>query len=225
MPPRAVDAVIFDLDGLLIDSEPLWWASEIEVFAGVGLHLDEADCARTTGLRIDEVVALRYGEQPWPASAGTQAEVTDRVVAAVIDRIGRQGRALPGAVRAVEESARRGLRVGLASSSSRAIILAATARLGLGQRFDAVCSAEGLPLGKPHPAVYLDAAAALAVPPTRCLAVEDSINGVIAAKAARMRCLAVPDVPQRGRREFGIADAVLDSLDELDDARWERLLA
>lgn len=223
VPVPGVAAVLFDLDGLLIDSEPLWRAAEIEEFGAVGVALSEADCAETTGLRIDEVVAQRYALTPWPAALGSLHQVSERIIDGLIARVRSGGRALPGALAAVEAARARGVKVGLASSSARRIIEAAVDHLGLQGRFDALHSAEALPLGKPHPAVYLEIAEQLGVPAASCLAIEDSLNGVLAAKAARMRCLAVPEPPHRHDPRFSIADAVIDSLELLDDGLWRRL--
>lgn len=214
-------AVIFDMDGLLIDSEPLWWEAEIEGFARVGLRMTPADCAQTTGVRIDEVVAQRFRERPW--TGASQAQVTAGIVARVIALIGARGEAKPGVAHAVDGARRRGLRLALASSSPLAIIEAVLARLGLAGAFEVVCSAEHEPLGKPHPGVYLTTAARLGEDPRRCLAVEDSLNGVIAAKAARMRCLAVPDTHAAGDPRLALADRVLPSLADLDDEVWTAL--
>jgi len=120
--------------------------------------------------------------------------------------------------------AARGLPLGLASSSPARLIDAALAGLGLDRgQFAAVVSAEREAYGKPHPAVYLRAASALGVEPTRCLALEDSLNGALAAKAARMRCIAVPEVFEGCARGFAIADALLPSLERIDDALFDSI--
>jgi len=136
------------------------------------------------------------------------ARIVDRMVA----RVREVGAPLPGALEAVEAAAAQGLPLAVASSSPRRLIDATLARLGLSERFAAITSAEDDRYGKPHPAVYLRAAEALGVAPPRCLVFEDSLNGVIAAKAARMRCVAVPEEPAPG---FAIADLTLTSLLEL----------
>ena len=97
-------------------------------------------------------------------------------------------------------------------------------RLGLTGEFECVYSAEEEGYGKPHPGVYLTTAGKLGVGPTECLAVEDSLNGVLSAKSARMKCVAVPDREQRGDSRFSIADAVLDSLEEVGEELWARLV-
>lgn len=214
-----IDAVIFDLDGLLIDSEPLWRKAQIEVFARAGLTLTEAQCAETTGLRVDEVVQLRMRRhREWRAL--TEADAVEAIHARVIELVRAEGAAREGAREAVAFVAERGVRLALASSSARRVIDAALDRLGCRDAFEVIRSAEHEPYGKPHPGVYLATARELAVEPTRCVAVEDSLNGLIAAKAARMRCLAVPD---RDDARFALADVVLPSLAALDASVWERL--
>jgi sugar-phosphatase len=217
-------AAIFDMDGLLIDSEPLWRRAEMAVFAGLGVELTEAMCERTTGLRIDEVVRHWHGlTGPWPGAAPT--EVVARIAERVVGLIRDEGTPKVGAREAVAAAREAGLRLGLASSSARSIIDAATARLGLETAFEAVCSASDEPWGKPHPAVYLATAARLGVAPTACLAIEDSLPGVIAAKAARMTCVAVPDVGADRLAPFAVADLVLGSLLEVTPALLRQLVA
>jgi sugar-phosphatase len=213
-------AAIFDLDGLLIDSEPLWEEAELAAFAAVGLDLTVDDCRTMTGLRIDEVVAARHAQRPWTTrSCGDVVrDIVDRVEASVLDR----GRALPGAHAAVELCAARGLRLGVASSSPARLIAAGLARLGLSDRFHAVRSAEGLAHAKPHPQVFLDTALALGVSPLETVVFEDSVNGLVAAKAARMRCIVVPAEHQRGDPRFALADVVLAALDEVRERHLVR---
>jgi mannitol-1-/sugar-/sorbitol-6-/2-deoxyglucose-6-phosphatase len=213
-------AVIFDLDGLLIDSEPHWRAAEMQVLGALGLELSEAMCVHTTGLRIDEVVSYWHTRAPWPGPG--PAEVVTRIVAQVIDRLRAHGVAKPGALHAVQWARRRGVALGLASSSPMALIHAAVEQLGLAGAFDVLASAEDEPYGKPHPQVYLAAAQRLHVAPTACLALEDSLNGLIAAKAARMRCVVVPEHGTADPR-WSLADRVLGSLVDLDDAAWAAL--
>jgi HAD superfamily hydrolase (TIGR01509 family) len=207
-----LEAAVFDMDGVLVDSEPLWQDAEIEVFAGVGVALTNELCRQTMGLRIDEAVDhwhRRFG-WTWPAPAVVAAEVVRRVSELIAER----GEPLPGVDAAVAACRHAGLRLALASSSPRPLIEAVLAKLGLAGTFEVVHSADDEPFGKPHPGIYLTTAARLGVAPTACLAIEDSVNGVIAAKAARMACVAVPldlDDPR-----FGIADLVLPSLADLD---------
>jgi sugar-phosphatase len=202
---RVIECAIFDMDGLLIDSEPLWHIAEIEVFATVGVALGREDCLRTTGLRIDEVVRYWYRERPWPGCdvAATAAAVVGRVRALILER----GAAKPGADHALAVARTAGLRLALASSSPRLLIDAVLARFGW--RFAVVHSAEDEARGKPDPAVYLSAARLLGTAPAHCVAIEDSGAGVSAARAAGMRCVVVPDQPDP---RTAAADVTLTSL-------------
>lgn len=210
------DAIIFDMDGLLIDSEPLWVRAEIEVFGAHGVVLVEADCAQTKGLRTDDVVAH------WHAVRGFgEADIADvetRLISRVAALIAAEGAALDGVAHAIELARASGARVALASSSPPRVIESALSRLGIAGAFALVQSAAGEPYGKPHPGVFLTTAAKLGVSPLRCVVLEDSLNGVIAAKAARMRCIAVPPLEHRGDPRFSIADVVLPSLAALTPA-------
>lgn len=211
-----LDAVIFDMDGLLIDSEPLWVASEIEVFARHGLALAPALCARTKGLRVDVVV------RSWLAHFASTLDarsLTEELVDAVAARIGAEGMALAGAHDAVRLARALTPHVALASSSPLRVIRAALERLGLQEDFALVRSAEHEAHGKPHPGLFLKVADELGARTTHTTVLEDSLPGVIAAKAARMRCVAVPDASERDDPRFSIADVRLASLTELTAAR------
>lgn len=204
-------AVIFDMDGLLIDSEPVWREAEVEVFNSVGVPLIEEMCHQTTGLRVDEVVKFWYAKYPWFGIS--HEEVAKDIVSRVVTQLEKIGKEMPGAVEAVRRVKSLGVRLALATSSSMDLVRAVLKRLELMNVFDVVQSAENEEYGKPHPAVYLNTAKELAVEPPRCIAVEDSVRGVISAKAAGMWCIAVPEPENRGDRRFAVADAVLDSLD------------
>jgi len=215
------EAVIFDMDGVLLDSEPYWQDAEIEVFGRLGLHLTREDCRRTMGMRVDQVVALRHAQHPW--AGPSLPEVEEAIVGRVVELVRERGEALPGVVGALDFFEGRRLRLALASSSSYVLIQAVLDRLGLGGRFEVVYSAEEEPCGKPDPGVYLTTAAKLGVDPGRCVAIEDSLAGVRAAKAAGMRCVAVPDRAVAGDPGYREADLVLGSLLELDPGTWAAL--
>jgi sugar-phosphatase len=203
-------AAIFDLDGLLVDSEPIWRRVEQEVFATLGLHLSEAEIATTMGMRIDEVVAFRHGQRPWREPS--QKVVVERIVEKMVEALRVDPNPMRGVRHALDVCDRAGLRLALASSSPERLIRAALDGLVLHDTFAVVQSAEHEPLGKPHPAVFLRTAERLGVAAMECVVLEDSLFGVIAAKAARMRCIAVPE---KDTPKFAIADVVLKSLEEL----------
>lgn len=215
-------AVIFDMDGLLIDSEPLWVRAEIEVFQAAGVALTEADCARTKGLRVDDVV--QYWHLRRGFSGQSPAEVEGRLVERVAELVRTEGAALRGVgdAMAAARTAARG--VALASSSPMPIIEAALERLDLRSAFDVVQSAQGDSHGKPHPSIFIRTAQHLGVSPLECVVLEDSMNGVLAAKSARMGCVAVPfDHPSHDPR-FVIADAVVASLADVTAPLLEGIL-
>ncbi|MBV7316477.1 hexitol phosphatase HxpB [Shewanella sp. NIFS-20-20] len=209
----AIDAVIFDMDGVLIDSEPQWQQAEIAAFADVGIHLSHADVLNTTGLRVDQVVEYWYQRRPWPDY--NNAAVSAQISRQLVDYILQDGQALNGVEIALQACQLRGLKLGLATSSPTAILDAVMTRLRIGHYFDACCSAEGLAYGKPHPQVYLNCAAMLNVAPSRCLAIEDSINGMIAARAANMLTLVIPAAEQVQHLGFGASHYQLTSLQQL----------
>lgn len=208
-----IEAVIFDMDGVLIDSEPLWRQAEIELFAELGVHVTEEEARQTMGFRIDETVAYWHARRPWP-DADLPALAT-RIVDRVVELVAEKGEPLPGVEHAVAVCRERGLRLAVASSSWTGLVTAVLRRLGVDDAFDVVRSAADEPYGKPHPGVFLTTAALLDVDPRRCLVIEDSVNGMVAAVAARMRCVVIPE---RWDPRFVLAHAVLDSLHDIEEA-------
>jgi HAD superfamily hydrolase (TIGR01509 family) len=210
-----IKAVVFDLDGTLINSEIFWLEAELEVFAQVGLQFTKEDIAQTFGIKILEVVKRRYQEKPWLGP--NIEEVTERIEQGVIRRIRERGILMDGAVEAVIGLKASGVALALASSSSLALIMAALEKFSLVQYFSAIVSAEHEEYGKPHPAVYLTACSKLGVEPYNALAVEDTFHGLLAAKAAGMKAVIIPSAPEDKRRgHYGvIADKELESLREL----------
>ena len=208
--------MIFDLDGLLIDSEPFWRQAEIEVFASLGLDLSEADARQTMGLRIGDAVQHWWDRQPWEGRS--RAEVERATTSRVAELIAKSGEPMPGALEAVDLCRHLALPVAVCSGSRMAVIEAALRRLGIEPEVAVRHTAEWDPLGKPHPGAYLSTAAKLGVDPTGCLAVEDSFNGAISAKAARMRVVVVPESASIGSPRWGFCDAILPSLSGFDEA-------
>jgi mannitol-1-/sugar-/sorbitol-6-/2-deoxyglucose-6-phosphatase len=206
------EALVFDLDGLLIDTEPVWQEVECRVFGAVGVPLTPEMCGQTIGLRIDEVVRYWHDRYPWTGTS------LDRVLADVLDgmaaAIAERGAPKPGALAAVRLGQDLGIPLAVASSSPERLIDAALTRLGVADAFAVTASAEREATGKPDPAVFLTAARKLGADPRRSVALEDSPAGVRAAKAAGMRCIAVPS-PGHEAAIAPLADVVLDSLEDL----------
>ena len=210
-----VSTVIFDLDGIIIDSEPLWHDSEIEAFNNAGVPLTKAHCIETQGIRIDEVVQYWFTKYPW--GEPTKEKMAEIIVDGLILRIIERGELIDGVLKALDHIQTLPLRLALASSSSYRIIDTVIDKFKLRDRFELIYSAQEEEYGKPHPGVYITAANKLGVLPESCLAIEDSVNGVVSAKAAKMKCIAVPEKSARNDRRFGIADVVLKSLQDIED--------
>jgi len=211
---RPVLAAIFDMDGLLIDSEPLWERAELDVFAALGGDVSRrGELPETVGLRIDQVVRMWYEAFPW--NGPDQAEVTQRVLSRALTLVEEQRPLLPGVEHALQLCRDNGLKVGLASASPMHMLERVLEMFNLRHYFDILASAESLPWSKPHPQVYHDAAAKLGVDPLNCVTLEDSLNGMIATKAARMRSIVIPAAAARNDLRWSLADVKLDSLEQL----------
>ena len=210
MAESKLKAVIFDMDGVLIDSEPLWKIAEIEAFKKVGIDLTQTDCEETVGLRMDEVVKLWYDRVGWEGKS--LEEVENDVVDIVIREIKAQGTAKEGVNEALAAIQKAGYKIGLATSSAMRIAKTVLEKLDIENYFKAVCSAENEIKGKPHPQVFISCAQALEIEEGECLVIEDSFNGALAAKAARMKVVAIPEKSHNYDKRLIIADKILDSL-------------
>lgn len=208
-------AVIFDLDGVLVDAE-VWWDEVRQTWAAEhGRAWSQADQAAVMGANslgwagiIRERLELDLPDQ----------QIVDEIVAAMVERYRTRGAPrIAGAVDAVQRLAATGLPLAIASSSHQAVIDAALNSLGISNLFRVVVASDEVAHGKPAPDVYLLTARRLGVDPTGCLVVEDSLNGVLAGRAAGMTVALVPNAsvpPAAGAREA--ASMILSSLAELD---------
>jgi len=211
------------MDGLLIDSEPIWREAEKEIFAEVGITLTDEMCFTTVGLRIDEVVNHWHSKFPWKKP--TQENIKEKVIDKVIELIVKKGEILPGVIQTIEHFHSKNYPLAIASASSMRIIDAVTEKLKIKKYFTIIHSAEFEEYGKPHPAVFISTAKKLNVLPQNCLVFEDSLNGVIAAKAARMNVIAVPEPIHFENSRFNIADLKLKSLLDFDASTITKLFS
>ncbi|MQL46924.1 hexitol phosphatase HxpB [Photorhabdus khanii] len=209
-----IKAAIFDMDGLLIDSEPYWIQGEKEVFSELGLDLSLAKkLPDTLGLRIDHVVELWYQASPWQGAS--KSEVEQRITNYVIKQVKENHPLLPGAEYSLNLCREQGLKIGLASASPQYMLEQVLEMFNLSHYFNTVVSAAKLPHSKPHPEVYLRAAEQLSVSPISCVTLEDSFNGMIATKAARMCSIVVPTAHYFDDLRWILADIKLRSLEQL----------
>jgi sugar-phosphatase len=216
-----IDALIFDMDGVLLDSEPFWQEAEIEIFATVGIHLTRAQCIETTGLPVNDVVAYRHAQNPWNHKSLKQ--VSDDILTGVERRVRERAVPLDGVMNALEFFKKRRIPTALASSSAMRLITTVLNKFSLENTFTVVHSAEQEEYGKPHPAVFLTTAKHLRISPAHCLVIEDSFNGLIAAKAARMKTVVIPMAEQWNEARFDIADTKLKSLRDFSEQLWNHL--
>jgi len=216
-----IEAVIFDMDGVLLDSEPFWQEAEIEVFVTVGIHLTRAQCIETIGLPVSDVVAYRYKQNPWNQKSLEQ--VSGEILTGVELRVRERAIPLDGVMDALESFKNRRIPTALASSSPMRLIKTVLNKFSLVNTFRVVHSAELEEYGKPHPAVFLTTAKHLCIPPAHCLVIEDSFNGLIAAKAARMKTVVIPMAEQWNEPRFDIADTKLRSLTEFSEQQWNHV--
>jgi HAD superfamily hydrolase (TIGR01509 family) len=202
-------AVVFDMDGLLLDTEVLWQRAEAELFRRHGAVYTLDDALAVMGTSFDATAryfADRLGQPP-ERGAGLVNEL--RVL--MLEELRREVNARPGAVELVERLRGR-IPLALASNSSRALVDAALQTANLADAFDAIVTADDVEHPKPAPDLYLLACERLGVPPDRALALEDTAPGIAAAKAAGLTCFAVP---QFAETDASAADRVVDSLEEL----------
>lgn len=183
--------VIFDMDGLLVDSEPLWDEAATKIFKEYDIKLTPEQYATTTGLRTREFLQWWFTVYKIDERHLTEAE--NKIIKLVIELVQQKGKALPGIEHIFNFFAERKFKIGLASSSPINLIDTVIDLMQLRSKINAVSSGSNLPYGKPHPQVYLNCAAQLASIPMQCVCFEDSFNGMLAAKAARMKCVVVPD--------------------------------
>ena len=206
------DAVIFDMDGVLIDSEPLWKIAIEEVFASLGSKLLKKDFEKTVGLRIDEVIHFWNKHENW--GIVDENQIAEKIISKMEILISQNPQALDGVLQTLAYLQQRKLKIGLATSSSSRLINIVLRELKIQHYFHVACSAETENYGKPHPAVYLKVAEELKVSPTKCLVIEDSYNGVIAGLAAQMKVVCIPEKTHIINSKLKLADFSFDSMSD-----------
>lgn len=216
-----LNTVIFDMDGLLIDSEPLWACAAEELFAGYGIKLTDEQYAKTTGMRTKEF--LHYWFNHFGINESTLLQAEETIVKRVVELVKQKGKPMPGVAYIFDFFKTRGFKAGLATSSGMALVDVVVDMLNIQQYLSAVSSAEGLSNGKPHPEVYLNCAKTLASEPRQCICFEDSLNGMIAAKAAGMKCVVIPATITRSKTIWDVADMKLNSLPDFNEPALKAL--
>ncbi|HEX6654669.1 MAG TPA: HAD family phosphatase [Candidatus Limnocylindria bacterium] len=207
--PDRFRAVVFDMDGLLLETELLWHHAEVALFAKHGAEFTWDDKMAVIGSSFD--FTANYFADRLGLARNRGPALVDEMVELMHAQLREQVDGRPGAVELVERLRGR-TRLGLASNSPRHLVDTALATAGIADAFDAVVSSDDVARSKPAPDLYLLACERLGVPPADALALEDSASGIAAAKAAGLTCIAVP---QFAETDVSAADRVIDSLEDL----------
>jgi sugar-phosphatase len=212
---------IFDMDGLLIDSEPFWRAAEVKVFNHFDVPFTEEMCRETVGMRIDEVVV--HWSVTYPHIQEKVKVIADAIQDELIFLVKKSGQALPGVIPTLEMLKKNERRCALASSSSMRIINEVVKALNIIDYFEVIHSAEFEKYGKPHPDVFLSTAKMMQTTADRCVVYEDSKNGLLAGLAANMKVVLIPEFPFEDTDWFAQAHKKLNSLADFDLMEVEQL--
>jgi HAD superfamily hydrolase (TIGR01509 family) len=208
---RLIRALVFDFDGLILDTEEPVYRSWLEVYQAHGEELPYERWVQTVGSTNAGFHPQHYLEERLGQSL--PKEVLDRRIGRRTEMILAQ-EVLPGVVRLLEEATATGLKLGVASSSTSDWVRGHLTRLGILERFDCMRCRDDVPNAKPEPDLYLAVIECLGVVASEAIAIEDSPNGVLAAKRAGLRCVAIPNSITAGL-DLGQADLLLGSLADL----------
>lgn len=217
--------VIFDMDGLLIDSEPFWKEAEQEVFASLWVRLTLPMMRETTWLKNIDTVRYWYQRFPWDLDTQSIESVAIRIVSIVIRLVKERGQGMSWYLSIMQYLRDQGFKIAIHSSSDYDIITAVMEKLQIGAYIDIVHSGQDETYGKPHPGGYITTCQKLGLEPNQCIAFEDSLNWVISVKAAKIKCVAIPEPESYTNQKFSIADMILNSLDEFDEVQLQKLTA
>ncbi|TNF65855.1 MAG: hexitol phosphatase HxpB [Gammaproteobacteria bacterium] len=205
-------AVIFDMDGVIIDSEPLWRKAEIEIFKQIGLNLTDDQCRETKGLRMDLMVNYWYQKAATPSIS--KSEIAASLIQRVSQLIYNSANPMPGLITLMQQLKSHNIVMGLCSSSPLKLIETVINQFDIKQFLTVYHSGESETYAKPHPQCYLTTAKLLEFKPQDCIVFEDSTTGAIAAKAASMKVIVVPE-PIENDERFDFCDLVINSLEDI----------
>lgn len=215
-------AVIFDMDGLILDSEPLWEETYVERLVALGVPRSEITKPEHKGRGARNFFTFWYTNYPWGALP-TVEELSNETISKMELLIKQKAVALPGVIDAIQRIKRLNVPMAIASSSPMYLIELTTKKLGIGGYFDFYHSGSTEDFAKPHPAVFMHTANEMGVACLNCLVFEDSLSGVIAAKAAQMKCIAVPTKKYLTDPRYCIADALIPSMEAFKFSMIEAL--
>jgi len=204
-----IEGVIFDLDGTLIDSEPLWQEAEIAMFESEGLKLTKTDCMQTKGLQPYD--AVKYWHRKLNNPGRTVHNLTVELCESVIKLIEKNGKLKEGVSEVLGFWSNKKIPMAIASASPMKLIEAVVEVNNLSKYFSVIYSGDFEKIGKPHPGIFISTAKQLKADPVFTVVFEDSFNGMIAAKAARMKLVAFLDEGNFMETKYDFADLKLES--------------
>ena len=199
------EAVIFDMDGVVINSEHFWYRAETEVFSSLGVQLSDTDRAQTQSMTTKEVTNFWFARYPWHKVSLEEAE--QMVIQRVINLISTEDCFIENIRPFIKHLKTLNYKIGLATNAPEIFIAVSLKRAGIIDLFDAISSSEQEEQGKPNPAVYLTTAKKLNVSPEKCIAIEDSYHGMTAARNAGMTVVAFTNGNEN--LTFNMADHIL----------------
>jgi HAD superfamily hydrolase (TIGR01509 family) len=208
-----IQAILFDLDGLMVDSEPHSIASWQAVLAVRGANFDQALIDRTFGLRVDETSQLLKDTFNLP---DTITALAHEKIEYQVTHLNGNVKPMPGLFELLDEIDQLTLKKAVASSSQRRYVDAVLKSINMSDRFGTIVAGDQVSRGKPAPDVFLAAARALNIEPQNCLVLEDAPAGVQAAKAANILCFAIPN-KQTSSLDLSLADQIVPSLSDVRD--------
>lgn len=211
------------MDGLLIDSEPLWKEAEKAVFASIGVDLTLPMMRETVGFKVLEVVRYWHRRFLWDLDMYSVESIATRIVDRMITLISEKWEGKRWYLSTIEYARTKGLKIAINSASDYVLIDAVMKRLDIASHIDIIHSWQDEEYGKPHPGWYISTCRKLGLDPSECFVFEDSLNGILSAKSARLKCIGVPEEENHSNPKFAIADILLRSLDEFDDERFALL--
>lgn len=214
-----IQGAIFDFDGTIVDSEPLWQRAEIETMNTEGLNLSEADTQNTKGINAYETVEFWYKKLSHPKKKA--ALLTQEMNQMVMEMLKTEGKLKPGVIEVLEFLKSKNIPVGIASGSSMAHIKIILDKFDLSPYFNLIYSIDFERFGKPHPGIYISACKKLKIDPMYSVSFEDSFNGMLAGKAARMKVVAILDAHQMNEPLYGFADLKIKSLADFKQKEFD----
>lgn len=206
-------AVIFDLDGVVINSEPLWKKAGKEVLTNLGLSVSDFELDETTALSTKDFCEFWYAKQQWNGLSIQEAE--HAIENRTLELIAENDIRMPGINKLIEIIANKGLKLGLASNSSHKYVTKVLNKLNFINNFNVVSSAEDVNKGKPEPDIYFHVSKKLMIKPENCCVIEDSIVGLYAAKKAGMFVIAIPPKETFDDERYNLADLKIKNFNEL----------